>query len=67
MKTKPGRTMVGVQLLLQNDPQFKELGPIFFWLVGGLPPRPPGPRLQPTPVQDENRTDEAENKAKPGE
>jgi hypothetical protein len=64
---RPARRMVGIQLLLNDNPQFKDLRPIFFWLFGGFQTRPQGPRAQPAAPSDETRMDEAENKAKSGE
>jgi hypothetical protein len=66
MSTKQGRRMVGVQMLLVTDDQFKELRPVFFWLVGGLPAKVVVRQQQVAPP-DEPRTDEAENKTKSAE
>ncbi len=67
--SKQGRRMVGVQLALANDGQFKELRPVFMWLSGGLQHR--GGRGQSAAgsatVPDESRTDEVEGKAKSAE
>jgi hypothetical protein len=65
LNSPEGRRMVGVQLALQSDaPQFKELRPVFVWLMGGLLPNPGATRGQPAPPLDDTRTDEAETKAK---
>jgi hypothetical protein len=64
MSGKPGRTMVGVQMLLLNDEQFKALRPIFFWLIGGLSPRANANRLQQAMPPDDAKGEEAENRAK---
>jgi hypothetical protein len=44
---RPGRRMVGIQMRLQNDEQFRDLGKIFFWLFGGFQIRPQQARTQP--------------------
>jgi hypothetical protein len=62
--SKPGRTMVGVQLLLVSDEQFKALRPIFFWLIGGFSPRPNANRLQQVVPPDDAKGEEAENRTK---
>jgi hypothetical protein len=64
MNTRQGRRMVGIQILLAGNEQFKELRPVFSWLVAGLPARGGAPRPQPAVLQEGTRTDEAENKAK---
>jgi len=67
--SRQGKRMIGVQLALANDDQFKELRPVFMWLSGGLQHR--NGRGQSAPgsatVPDESRTDEAEGKAKSAE
>ncbi len=63
--TKQGRRMVGVQMVLSSDDQFKDLRPVFFWLASGLQPRAAIAR---SALQiDDSRTDEAENKTKAAE
>jgi hypothetical protein len=58
-----GRRMIGVQLALQSDDQFKDLRPVFFWMLNGLHAKPVSPRLQPIVPPDDSR-DESETKAK---
>jgi hypothetical protein len=63
LTTRQGRRMIGIQMVLRSDEQFKELGSVFFWLSNGLQPRGTG-RGQPAAPQDDTRTDEAETKTK---
>ena len=61
--SRPGRRAVGSQLALATNDQFKELRPVAGWLAGGLPAKSGTPRT-PVTIQDDTRTDEAENKTK---
>jgi hypothetical protein len=61
--TRQGRRMIGVQIVLRSNDQFKELGNVYFWLSNGLQPRGTG-RGQPVAPPDDTRTDEAETKTK---
>jgi hypothetical protein len=66
LMTRQGRRMVGVQIVLRTDEQFKEFGSVYFWLTNGLQPRTAS-RGQMAAPQDDMRTDEAENKTKAGD
>ncbi len=63
--SKLGRRMIGIQLVLRSDEQFKELGTVYFWLSNGLQAKG-ATRGQMAAPQDDSRTDEAENKTKAG-
>jgi hypothetical protein len=62
--SRPGRRAVGSQLALATSDQFKELRPVAGWLAGGLPAKLGSSGTQPAVIQDDTRTDEAENKTK---
>ncbi len=50
-----GRRTVGFQLAIQSGDQFKELRPVFFWLLGGLPHGPGAARTQSGLPRNERR------------
>jgi len=62
--TKQGRRMVGVQMVIASDEQFRDLRPVFVWLSAGLPAKAPSRQAV---LQEENRGEEAENKPKSAE
>jgi hypothetical protein len=66
LTSKLGRRMVGIQMVLRSDEQFKDLGNVFFWLANGLQPKAAA-RGQLALPPDDPRTDEAESKTKAGE
>ena len=39
LNSKQGRRVVGIQIVLRTNEQFKELGNVFFWLSNGLQPK----------------------------
>ncbi len=63
LTTRQGRRLIGVQIVLRSDEQFKELAAVYFWLSGGLQAKGTARGQLATP-QDETRTDETESKAK---
>jgi hypothetical protein len=50
-----GRRTIGFQLAIQSGEQFKELRPVFFWLLAGLPHNPGAARTQPGLPRNERR------------